>query len=156
MLLRGGRKLAVRRRSQRWRKSLVCANRRPSPVSSSFLFLARTPDLNVSPGLLSKLKISKREKPTSQAPDLCPSPSFEGRWVTLWAYQASEEQDYEPDQDVATPTDATAWSSDEELTPRFSDFPRTLYPNALTGEGQMESSWEPALQLSSSQTHYSE
>jgi hypothetical protein len=51
-------------------------------------------------------------------------------------YRASEGQDSELDQDVATPTNDTAWSSDEELTPLFSsNFPRTPHPNALGGVG---------------------
>jgi hypothetical protein len=59
--------------------------------------------------------------------------------VTLWTYHTSGEQDGVLDQDVATPTNATAWGSDEELTPRFSsNFPRTPYPNALRGEGQLD------------------
>lgn len=51
-------------------------------------------------------------------------------------YHASEEQDSELDQDhVASPTDSTAWSSDEELTPLFSsNFPRTPHPNTLRDE----------------------
>ena len=120
--------LAVRRRSQRWRKNLACANL-PSPVSSSFYFLLRSLAGSyyirftfVSIGLLSKfqIRVPKREKPTTQAPEPHRSASFfEGTWETLWT-------DCELDQGVATPTNATEWSSDEELTPRFcSNFPRT-------------------------------
>jgi hypothetical protein len=73
-----------------------------------------------------------------QAPEPRRSASYlQGSWVTLWACHANGEQDCELDQDVATRTNAMAWSSDEELTPRFSSyFPRTPYPNALKGEGQ--------------------
>jgi len=50
-------------------------------------------------------------------------------------YHAGGEQDSELDQDVATPTNGTTWSSDEELTPLFSsNFPRTPHPDALRGE----------------------
>ncbi len=51
-------------------------------------------------------------------------------------YHASSEQDSEFDQDVATPTNGTAWSSDEELTPLFSsNFPTTPNPNTMRREG---------------------
>jgi hypothetical protein len=116
----------------------------------------------VPPGLLSKLQIRKRKEPTTQRPHRRPSfLNSKVFWVTLWDwevddvnlphsppedvgflpggfpdYRASEEQDSELDQDVATPTNDTAWSSDEELTPLFSsNFPRTPHPDALRGEG---------------------
>jgi len=119
----------------------------------------------VSPGLLSKLKIPKRKMSTTQAPELRRTPSFyEGSRVTLWDcdeddvnfpqspledvsfpprsspdYDAVGERDSELGQDVATPMNGTAWSSDEELTPLFSsNFPRTPHPNALRGESHSD------------------
>jgi hypothetical protein len=45
------------------------------------------------------------------------------------------EQEREPDQNAATPTNDTAWSSDEELTPLFSsNFPTTPGTKALRQE----------------------
>ncbi len=50
-------------------------------------------------------------------------------------HHTRREQDRERDQNVATPTNDTAWSSDEELTPLFSsNFPTTPGPNALQHE----------------------
>lgn len=73
--------------------------------------------------------------------------------VGLPNYHASEEQDSELDQGVATPTSGTTWSSDE-LTPLFSsNFPETPHPNAFKGEVTlMESSWESAPQVPPSLT----
>lgn len=156
-------------------------------ASSSLSSLALRLLLNllyfVSPGLLSKLHIPKRKKPTTHGLEPHQSPSFNGEiWSTLWDcgldefdvnlsrsppedvgcppgsfpdYHANGEQDSELGQDVTTPTNGTACSSDEELTPLFSsNFPRTLRPNALGEEvSPMESSWESAPQFPSDLTH---
>ena len=115
-----------------------------------------------SPGFLTKLQIPKRKEPTTQGPE--PRRSYEGSWKTLWDcdeddgslpqsplegvsfhpgsfldYHDSEEQDSELDQNVATPTNGAAWSSDEEHTPLFSsNFPRTPHLNALNAEGHAD------------------
>jgi hypothetical protein len=132
-------------------------------LSSLALWLLLNPFYFVSPGLLSKLHVPSRKKPTTKGPvpRLILSLS-EQPWETLWDCgvdnvnlpqsqspvedvsfppgsfpncHASGEQDCEMDQDVATPTNGTAWSSDEELTPLFSsNFPRIPHPNALRGE----------------------
>jgi len=113
-------------------------------------------------GLLSKLQIPKLKKRTTQGPVPRSLSFYKGPWVILWDCEvddvnfpqsespvedvgfprgsfpdchASGEQDSELDQDVATPTNCTAWSSDEELTPLFSsNFPRTPHSNTLRGE----------------------
>jgi hypothetical protein len=122
-------------------------------ASSSFYSLALRLLLNlsyfVSPDFLSKLHIHipKRRRRLS---------SEEESWEILWDYDSGEdmnlpqsplgfppgrfpgggERDSELDQDVATPTSGTAWSSDAEPTPLISShFPRTPHPNALSGEG---------------------
>jgi hypothetical protein len=154
-------------------------------LSSLALWVLLNPFYSVSPGLLSKLHIPKLKKPTIQTQDPMPrrNPSYKGSWVILWDcdvddvilpqspvedvgfppegfpnYHASGEQDSELDQDVATPTSGTAWSSDEEPSPPFSsNFPRTPHPNASGSKVTlMESSWESAPQVPPGLTHYSE
>jgi hypothetical protein len=126
------------------------------------LWLLLNPFCFVSPGLLSKLQIPKLKKRTTQGPVPRSLSFYKGPWVILWDCEvddvnfpqsespvedvgfprgsfpdchASGEQDSELDQDVATPTNCTGWSSDEELTPLFSsNFPRTPHPNTLRGE----------------------
>ena len=136
-------------------------------ASSSLSSLALRLLLNllyfVCPGLLSKLHIPKRKKPTTQGPEPHQNPFFNGEiWSTFWDcgsdefdvnlprsppkdvgcppesfpdYHANGEQDSELGQDVTTPTNGTACNSDEELTPLFSsNFTRTPHPNALGAE----------------------
>jgi hypothetical protein len=132
-------------RGRIWRASQIGCDGEQLFISSFALRLLLNLFYFASTGFLPKLHIPR---PTTQCP--------KGPWVTFWDsgedvlprsphedvtgsfpdYHASGEQDSGLDQDVATPTDSTAWSTDEELTPPFfSKFPRTPHPNALTGEG---------------------
>jgi hypothetical protein len=120
------------------------------PLSKSYsLSVALPPKLRILP--------PKRKYSTTQAPEPRRSSSFsKGPWETLWGCDSDLESvesplqvdfplesfpDYHPeqgsvfDEDVATPTNGTSWTSDEELTPLFSsNFPSTQDPNALRCE----------------------
>ena len=132
-------------------EQLFLSSRTPALIKSILFYF-------VSSGLLSKLQIPKRKKPTTQGRRSLSL--LKGSWETFWDCgvddvnlpqspledmgfplegfpdsHASGGQGSELDQDVATLTDDTAWSSDEELTPLFTtNFPRTPHPNALRGE----------------------